>query len=107
MQIPVLIALPTQEPLQESALAAQERRPPLFSITKAAFPKNFRLDERFSAVPIGTGRLGQAAAALRPGATQNFAVRGHVEVSDPSEVPTEVDGRPVFADPKIQAFAPA
>ena len=107
MQIPVLLALPSQEPLQESAMAAQEGRAPAFPITRAAFPKNFRLDERFSAVPIGTGRLGQSAAALHPGATANFAVRGHVEAADPTDIPTQVDGKPVFADPKIQAFQPA
>ena len=105
MRIPVLMILPAQEPLRESALAAQEYRTPTIPLYAASIPKQLELDSSYSAIPVGTGsRADTAAASLRATASDRFAVRGFIEAETPDDIPKTVDGRPVFADPKIQPF---
>jgi hypothetical protein len=41
---------------------------------------------------------------LKPNRSENFAVRGFIEIDDPAKIPVESDGRPLFADPVIAPF---
>lgn len=104
MQIPVLLSLSAQEPLRESAMAFRERRPPTIALANARVPAGVTLDHSFSAVPIGTGRTTDTIASFDPGASGDFAVRGFVDAADASDIPAELDGRPLFADPQIRPF---
>ncbi len=105
MRVSVLVVLPAQEPLRESAFAASERRPSGIPLESANVPGGIELDTSYSAVPVGTGRRADTvAASMTPGASDQFAVRGYVEAASPQDVPETVDGRPVFADPRIQPF---
>lgn len=104
MRIPVLVTLPAQEPLRESAMAFRERRAPGIALANARVPARVELDPNFAAVPIGTGGPADTIASYDPTASVNFAVRGFVEAADPADIPPEVDGRPLFADPQIQPF---
>ncbi|WP_158859413.1 S8/S53 family peptidase [Rhodoplanes serenus] len=103
--ISVLAVLPSQEPLIDSAMATLERRPPRIPLEEAKTPPGLVLDPNFAAVPIGTGVPGEMSLeAVAPTQSRDFVVRAFVEVSDPSEVPVERDGRPLFADPLIATF---
>lgn len=105
MRIPVLAVLPAQEPLMESAAAAAQRRAPQIPVERATVPAGLTLDPSFSAVPVGTGAAaGTALESLAPTRSQKFAVRGFIEADDPAAIPTESDGRPLFADPVIAPF---
>lgn len=105
MRIPVLAILPSQEPLQESAAAAAAQRQPRIPLEAATAPPRVQLDSDFAAVPIGTGIPSEMRLeALTAAQSQRFAVRGYVEADDPSQIPTESDGAPLFADPVIAPF---
>lgn len=111
MRIPVLITLPAQEPLVESATASLEHRAPQIPYSAANLPPGAELDTAFPAVPIGPGPgsgLGQVrgamVAAREPSQSQEFAVRALIEVDSPEEIPVEIDGRRVFAEPQIAPF---
>ncbi|MDC7787937.1 S8 family serine peptidase [Rhodoplanes sp. TEM] len=105
MRIPVLAILPSQEPLIESATAAAVRRAPQIGLESTTVPPGLTLDPAFPAVPVGKGlTAGATLEALAPTQSQNFAVRGFIEAEDPREIPTESDGRPLFADPVIAPF---
>jgi subtilisin family serine protease len=60
------------------------------------------LDPRFAAVPIGKGAGFVSAVEQQPDMSERFVVRGTVEVDSVDEVPTEIEGRAVFADPAIE-----
>jgi hypothetical protein len=105
MRVPVIVALPAQEPLIASAEAFRTRSAPTIPMTEATVPAQLELDTSFAAIPIGTGRPEDAVlASLESAQSPMFAVRGTIEVEDPSEMPTEADGRPLFADPEIAPF---
>jgi len=104
MQVPVLVVLPAQEPLVESAMAARDRRPPTIPLEAASVPSRLQLDPDFGAIPLGRARPESAAAELEAAVSENFAVRGFVEADSAAEIPQEADGRPVFSDPQIQPF---
>lgn len=105
MRVPVLVMLPSQEPLQESAAAAVEHRPSRIPLEAARVPAGVEIDPTFAAVPVGTGVAREMAPAnLAPGTSDRFVVRGYVDVSDPEEVPETADGKPVFVDLPIAPF---
>jgi subtilisin family serine protease len=104
MRIPVLITLPAQEPLRESAAAAVERRAPTIPIEAARVPVRMEIDPSFAAVPVGVSDEFTTLESMQPGSSQDFAVRGFMEVDSPEEIPEEVEGRPVYADPRIEPF---
>lgn len=106
MPISVIVVVPGQEPLRESAAAAFERRVPKMDITLATMPAGLRIDPSVPAIPVGTGRLADVAtASVDPKQSPAFAVRATIDVDQASDVPETVGGRPVFADPRIEPFA--
>lgn len=110
MRIPVILTLSSQQPLVESAAmasrATEEGLPPTSGIVPGTeVPAGFEIDPEFPAVPIGPGRRDTATLeSLAPEASENFVVRGTVEVDHPDEVPSEIGGNPVFADPRMEPF---
>lgn len=105
MRVPVLTILPAQEPLRESATASIERRNPNIPLNDAEVPQGIELDTSFSAVPISTGfQAGATVDELAPALSENFVVRGFVETEAAENIPVEIGGRLVFADPVIAPF---
>ncbi|MFC7446634.1 S8 family serine peptidase [Rhodococcus daqingensis] len=105
MRVPVLVDLPAQEPLIESATAAAEGRPPRIPVEEATVPSSVELDTTFPAVPVGTGDQNQfSLEPMGPAVSEHFVVRGFLELEEDEPIPFELDGRPVNADPPIAPF---
>jgi hypothetical protein len=85
-------------------MAALERRPPAIPLESATVPSGIDLDPAFSAIPVGHGRGGQAAAELQADVSETFAVRGFLEAETLEAIPESSAGRPIFADPLIAPF---
>jgi hypothetical protein len=105
MPIPVLVVVPGQESIRESAAAFAEGRTATRDLREAAMPSLLSIDPEVPAVPIGTGRpedLG--AVSMAPDQSPAYAVRATINVERVEDVPEVVDGRPVFADPRIEPF---
>lgn len=101
MRVPVIVVLPAQEPLRESAAAASEgRREPLDS-ERVSRPPQVELDPTFPAVPLSTGDASDASLeSMTADASQAFAVRGSIDTADvDAAVPSP--GMQVYADPEI------
>lgn len=105
MRIPVLIALSTQEPIRESASAAMENRVPKIPLAKADIPKEFLLDESFSAIPIGLLDEFTDLKSVAIDQSADFVIRAFFEAESVEAVPDEVSGTRIFADPLIEPFA--
>jgi hypothetical protein len=105
MRIPVLTVLPSQEPLQESAAAGMNRSGPT-DLSNVSTPSGLVLDPTFNAVALGSGRASESPSASThaPETSETFVVRGFLEADSAEAIPETVDGRPVFADPKISYF---
>lgn len=106
MLIPVLAVLPPQEPLRYSAASAFFHKAAPVPITAAKLPGRLRLDARFAAMPLGTGQPGVISSEMQPEISEQFAVRALLEVESPEQVPETIDGAQIYADPRIDAFAP-
>lgn len=105
MKIPVLLALPAQETLRESAAAATVGQPSEDALRRTKVPAGFEIDVSLPAIPLGELRKDSIVLeSLTPGGSQDFVVSGNLEVANFDAIPEEVEGRPVFADPKISAF---
>lgn len=105
MRIRVLTIVPPQEPLVESAMAFKERRTPKFSIGRATLPGRLAIDPTAVAVPIGDRQPDAVVnAALAPKEASSFAVRAFIEAESPDDIPAEVNGAPIYSDPKIEPF---
>lgn len=105
MPIPVIVVVPAQEPIRESAAAFAEGRPPTMDLESATMPGLLRIDASMPAIPVGTGRLQDVGtASVDPKSSPSYAVRATAEVDRPEDVPEEVAGRRVFADPRIEPF---
>jgi hypothetical protein len=104
MRIPVITVLPAQEPLQRSAAAGMSKGGPT-DLSKVSKPKGLVLDPNFNAVALGSGQVQSPSAGTHgPDKSATFAVRAFVEADSPDAIPPDVDGQPVFADPKISHF---
>lgn len=105
MPIPVIVVLPAQEPIRESATAFAAGRPPTMDLRDANMPDELTIDPRFAAVPLGTGRVQDIGmASMAPEESETYAVHAIANVDTVEEVPEEVAGRRVFADPMIDHF---
>ena len=103
MRIPVITTLPSQEPLQESASRA--RNNPIGIPEGVNYPSQFEIDRTFSAVPVGSANAGlESLQSVDPSNSAQFAVSGTIEANSIDEVPTELDGQPMFANPEIMPF---
>jgi hypothetical protein len=104
MRIPVITVLPGQEPLRQSAAAGMSKRGPT-DLSKVSKPKGLVLDPNFNAVALGSGKVESPSAGTHaPDKSATFAVRGFVEADSADAIPADVDGQPIFADPKISHF---
>lgn len=103
MRIPVIVVLPKQEPLQESATAGLEGKAPT-DLSRARAPSGITLDSNFVAVPLGGAAAKPALESFAPERSESFAVRGFLDAESPEAIPTTADGNPLFADPKIEPF---
>jgi subtilisin family serine protease len=105
MKVSVLLAMPAQESLRESASAALEGRSPSEFIRSAKVPPGFRADPEFAAMPLGSLEKAVATSeSIAPEESEDFAVRGAIEVDSVDDLPTTMDGARVFSDPVIDAF---
>jgi Subtilase family len=105
MPISVLVVVPGQEPIHESATAFAEGRPATRDLREATMPPLLSIDPEVPAIPVGTGRpedLG--AVSMAPGRSPAYVVRATANVERVEDVPEVVDGRPLFADPRIEPF---
>lgn len=106
MRIGVIAVLNKQEPLHESALAAAEKRSPKMSLESTAMPQGLTIDASVSAIPLGSGGPGPISMnELEADNSGTFGVRAYVDVESMSDVPTQINGVPIFADPLIEPFA--
>ncbi len=106
MPISVLVVVPGQEAIRESAAAFAEGRAATRDLRDASMPSLLSIDPDVPAVPLGTGRLEDLGiVSMAPDQSPAFAVRATVNVDRVEDVPEVVDGRPVFADPRIAPFA--
>lgn len=104
MKIPVLAFLPTQTSLVESALESSNPATPGLS-DGVETPNGFEADTSFPPIPIGSGDPAlETFESLNPTASQNFAVRGTIEAESIADVPHQIEGRLLFADPQIEPF---
>ncbi|MGE5152153.1 MAG: S8 family serine peptidase [Rhodospirillaceae bacterium] len=105
MQVPVLAVLPSEAPLRAAAAAYLAGADHRDALSAATVPLAVTLDSSFPAVPVGShGAANPDAASLAPEASQHFTVRGTVDVDHISQMPTHVDGHPIFSDPVIAPF---
>lgn len=105
MPIPVIVVLPGQEPIRESAAAFAERRTPNIDLGQARMPSRLQIDPSTPAIPVGTGRLDNlGASSFDPAQSAAYAVRATADFDQPEDVPDVMEGRRIFADPRIEAF---
>jgi hypothetical protein len=101
MRISVLLVVPAHETLREAALAAFERRAPGTTLAVEGLPGHFELDPAFHPVPLGSTTPQSALADLRPETSDRFVVRGFLEVDSMDQIPADLNGHPVFSDPRL------
>lgn len=105
MPVPVIVIVPAQEPIRESAAAFAAGRRPTMDLRSATMPDKLTIDPRVPAIPLGTGRIQDIGmASMSPQGSEAFAVRAVANVDTVEQVPEEVGGRRVFADPVIDHF---
>lgn len=106
-KIPVIVVLPKQEPLLESASLAMEGKNRLDVSSIRLVPKGVRILDTHPAVSAGTAldRTMSTLESVEPDKSEVFAVRGEVdeEQIDNLKGPQE-GGAEVFADPQIEPF---
>ena len=75
MPVPVIVVVPAQEPIRESAAAFAEGRRPTRNLREATMPGLTLIDPDLPAVPLGTGRLEDlGTASMAPDQSQAYAV---------------------------------
>lgn len=105
-KIPVIVVLPKQEPLLESATAALEGKVTLDIARIRNVPKAVRLLENLPAISAGV-RMGaqMTLESFSPKESEVFAVRGEVEEAEVDNLDGELDGgAEIYADPQIEPF---
>lgn len=102
MRVPVILVVPSHEHLRRSAEAVREDPSAGIDVGKAPRYPGAEIDPAFAAVPIGSAEPGTEAEAMAPGASRKFAVRAHIEVAHPREIPKTCGEAAVFADPLIR-----
>lgn len=102
MRTSVLVVLSPQEPLRESALAAQSGKPIGLDVAGIRVPAAIALDPSFPAIPLGTGAMDATARSMAPTTSLSFVVRGTIEAEHIPE--TTPEGARLFSDPVIEPF---
>ena len=105
MIVPLIVVVPSQDSVRESALAFAERRLPTQDLADTSMPSSLVIDDSVPAIPLGTGRIEDVATTtFDPADSETFAVRAFADVDTLEDLPEEVQGRRVFADPLIASF---
>lgn len=104
MQFPIMLSMPAQENLRSSAMAFRQGRSAPEVLAKARMPRGVTLDLSFPAVPIGTGLSFESAVSVSPERSERFVVRASIDAERSEDVPEEINGAQVFADPVIEPF---
>ncbi len=100
--IPVLVVLPDEPAVKESAERAMVSRIFALEETPKALPKEFDLDPDFAAVPLGTGEgTAESFAAIARGESRQYVVRALMDSEQITAVGEHADDVQVFADPAI------
>src|SRR6185503_17193232 len=102
MQVPVILGLPHQEALSESAEWARTGQPKGV-LPSTRLPDAVRIDARYSAVPLGSPG-DNVLDALKPERWARFAVRGSIDVDKIENVPHKLGDADVMADPRVDAY---
>lgn len=118
--VPVLLMLDSQRVLVRSALGARAGQTADIDWTGLDLPRAVTIDPSFPAVPVGDGRVaeteppdgrktekGDGAGAevdirsFEPRSSKKFIVRCFLETDDPTSVPEQIEGVPLFSDPML------
>src|SRR5262245_37369783 len=103
MLVPVILELPYQKALHESARHALDSRP-RGVLSGTRLPADVQIDRGFSALAISSERGLHPLDALRRGGDLRFAVRGNIDVGRIDDVPHKIDDAGVLADPIVDAY---
>jgi len=102
MRVPVILLVPSHDHLRRSAEAALEDTTAGLDPGKAPRYPGVEIDAAFAAVPIGDAEPGGSAIErMAPHASPRFAVRGHIEVRHPREIPEKAGEAAIFSDPQV------
>lgn len=105
MRVSVLLAMKSQPQLQASARAAADSGAGSIKMSTPPSFSGLLIDENFPAIALPGSTPKMASVANSTAATAPaFVVRGTIEVKNQNDIPTEVDGVTVFADPEIGLF---
>ncbi len=99
MLVSVLTVLPTHDLLTASAMGAS------LGLENVSTHPSFQIDPTFAAVPLGNGDSSSLTMeSMEIASSENFVVRGFLDVDSQQNLPREVGGQPIFADPVIAPF---
>ena len=102
MRIPVILVVPSHDHLRRSAEAALEDTTAGLDPAKAPRYPGVEIDAAFAAVPLGDAQPGGTAIErMAPHGSARFAIRGHIEVKHPREVPASAGEAAIFSDPQV------
>lgn len=105
MRVSILLGIPSQEALKESAAAAIKGLKRRLLVEKLKLPPGFVVDDSFDAIAIGGAQDGfTSMEAMSIDNSKDFAIRGSIEVEAVEAIPEELEGKPVFSDPLIAPF---
>lgn len=105
MRVPVILMVPAHEHLRAAATEAATNMAAGVDPAKLPAYPGVELDASFAPVPLGSARADSVTMAeALPAASQFFAVRGHVTVSEGEAPPSQAGDAMVFSDPQIRPF---
>ncbi|MFN4275114.1 MAG: S8 family peptidase [Ferrovibrio sp.] len=104
MRLKVLAALPAQGPLRAAAATFQKSGEASLLREQFRAPDFLQFEPVFTAIPIGSGQIAEAASFSSAEQAELFVVESEIEVSHPAEVPEQVNGAKLYADPVVEPF---
>ena len=106
MRVSILLSIPAQESLVESASASIENRASKATLSDVQTPSDFNLD--ISQPPVAVGSLLDGYLeldSLRADKSDKFIVQGDVEVDSIEDIPEKIDGNDVFSNIRVSPFS--
>lgn len=104
--IPVLVVLPEEPSLRDSAEFAMVERRFAMEAKPSALPDFCDLDPSFAAVPMGTGEGTLASfEAIARRESSRYVVRATMDSENIAAAAEPIDGAQIFSDPAIGLFA--
>ena len=106
MKVSVLLSIPSQEALVESASASIENRTSNATLNDVRTPSGFSIDTSQPPVAIGNLEDGYLELdSLSVERSEKFIVQGDIEVDSIDGIPEKIDDREVFSNIKISPFS--